>query len=177
MYYRIILGSFITVSAYLLVTGHSILVNGMPLIPEYQAGNLITWVALIAISLLGLSFVDNASKFRYPLWVSVFMAVMWVPGSFMITGNFNNEFSTGTVITFETWMYLSSLSVILTLTTLIFYYLNKVWNRIREKCFLFITLVLVRARLPAKADLAPGALIKIVCGHFAVKARNLKAWY
>ncbi len=131
MYYRIFLGSIIMLAFYLLVTGHQVLVAGTPLIPTYQLGNLITWIALIAISLLGLSLIETSSNFRYPIWLSLFLAVMWVPGSFMITGNFSNEFTPETIIAFETWIYLSSLSVILTFTTLISYYLNKVWNRIR----------------------------------------------
>lgn len=132
MFYRIVLGSIILLAIYLLVIGHPVLVTGTPMIPNYKLGNLITWMALIAISLLGLSLIESSSKFRYPIWLSLFLAILWVPGSALITGNFNNEFSPDTIITFETWMYLSGISVLLTVASLISYYLfrlsKKLWQ-------------------------------------------------
>ena len=124
IFYRRFLLSFFLMTLFLLVTGNPILVNETPLFPELPLGNLITWLGMISFCLVGISFIPSSSKYRYPQYVAFLLAILWLPVSALLTGNLRNEFTPNTLLNFEQWAILSSISVVLSFSTIVIYYLT-----------------------------------------------------
>ena len=85
----------------LLVTGSSILTIALDSEGKIPLGNLITWAGMIALPLAvywGSNSLRNPQG-RWPLILSILlkialvMALLWVPISFFLSGNFNFSFS------------------------------------------------------------------------------------
>ncbi len=133
MYFRVGLTVFILLVSYLLITGHWLLVTATPIFSFLPLGNLLTWLALVSLNLLILSLIKKPSKARYFIYPSLSFAILWVPVSVLLTGNFKNNFSSETLISFETWLLLTGCSILISMMTLLSYYMLKVLRYWKQK--------------------------------------------
>ena len=133
MYYRVGLTVFIILVCYLLITGHFLLEVETPVFSLLPLGNLLTWFALIAINLLSLSLLKKPSKIRYLVYLCLSFAILWVPISALLTGNFQNNFSSETPISFETWLIFTGLSILISVVSVLTYYIINIIQIWKQK--------------------------------------------
>ncbi|WP_421773682.1 hypothetical protein [Gracilimonas sp.] len=133
MYYRVGLTVFILLVSYLLITGHWLLETDTPIFSFLPLGNLLTWLALVSIQVLILSLIKKPSKMRYLIYPSLSFAILWVPLSVLLTGNFKNNFSSETPISFETWLLLTGCSILVSVMSLLSYYFLTVVRYWKQK--------------------------------------------
>lgn len=87
--------------AFLLFTGSSVLLIALSEDPYFPLGTLITWIGLIA---LPMSIYWGVKNFRVPkrrihkffsflLKLTILLAILWVPISYGLAGNWSNTFT------------------------------------------------------------------------------------